>query len=108
MKMNSRFFKNGVLVLIFLNFLLIDADLKPVEVNEDNWENLLANDEWMVEFYAPWCPACNRFEQTWNQFSMKSSELNIRVGAADVNANPVLSGLFSVTSLPTIYQYNFF
>ena len=55
--------------------------------------------------FAPWCPACNRFESTWNEFSLRSKDLNIRVGAADVNANPVLSGLFSVTSLPTIYQY---
>lgn len=102
--MNSIYFKNGLLVLIFLNILFNNVNLKPVEVNENNWEDLLANGEWMVEFFAPWCPACNRFEQTWNQFSLRSSELNIKVGAADVNSNPVLSGLFSVTSLPTIYQ----
>jgi hypothetical protein len=40
----------------------------------------------------------------WKEFSEKSSDLKIKVGAADVNANPVLSGLFSVTSLPTVYQ----
>lgn len=77
---------------------------KPIEVNEKNWESLLSDGEWMVEFFAPWCPACNRFESTWNEFSLKSNELNIKVGAADVNANPVLSGLFSVTSLPTVYH----
>lgn len=77
---------------------------KPATVTEANWERLLSSDEWMVEFYAPWCPACNRFEATWNEFSEKSEELKIRVGAADVNSNPVLSGLFSVTSLPTVYH----
>ncbi|RNA18761.1 thioredoxin-related transmembrane 1 isoform X2 [Brachionus plicatilis] len=77
---------------------------KLIEINEENWEHLLSKDEWMVEFFAPWCPACNRFESTWNEFSQKSAQLNIKVGAADVNANPVLSGLFSVTSLPTIYH----
>lgn len=78
--------------------------ISPIEVNEENWEHLLDNGEWMVEFYAPWCPACKRFEATWAQFADKANQLDIRVGAADVNANPVLSGLFSVTSLPTIYH----
>lgn len=78
----------------------------PIEVNEQNWEQLLSegNHEWMIEFFAPWCPACKRFETTWAEFASKSSDLTIKVGSADVNANPVLSGLFSVTSLPTIYH----
>ncbi|CAF0718302.1 unnamed protein product [Brachionus calyciflorus] len=90
-------------IFAFLTVLTF-CTCKPIEVNEQNWESLLGTDEWMVEFFAPWCPACNRFESTWNEFSLKSKELNIKVGAADVNANPVLSGLFSVTSLPTIYH----
>lgn len=80
------------------------ASSNLVEINEENWEGLLSEGEWMVEFFAPWCPACNRFASTWNEFASKAEQLKIRVGAADVNANPVLSGLFSVTSLPTIYQ----
>lgn len=93
-----------VLWVCFVLLALVAAESKPVVINEDNWEKLLANDEWMVEFFAPWCPACNRFEATWSQFALKANELNIQVGVADVNANPVLSGLFSVTSLPTVYH----
>lgn len=80
------------------------VNAKLFEVTENNWERLLSKDEWLVEFYAPWCPACNRFEATWKEFSNKADELGVKVGAADVNSNPVLSGLFSVTSLPTIYH----
>jgi len=80
------------------------VNANPVEITEDNWETLLASNEWMVEFFAPWCPACNRFEPVWKEFSQQANSLGIRVGAADVNANPVLSGLFSVTSLPTVYH----
>lgn len=94
----------NVLVFVLLVSLVGLISTKPAEVTEKNWERLLSTNEWMVEFYAPWCPACNRFEATWNDFSEKSNELNIKVGAADVNANPVLSGLFSVTSLPTVYH----
>lgn len=95
----------NVPTLIFLFVTIVGAvSAKPTVVTEKNWERLLSTSEWMVEFYAPWCPACNRFEATWNEFSDKSNELKVKVGAADVNANPVLSGLFSVTSLPTIYH----
>ena len=76
------------------------------ELNEDNWRGLLENNEWMIEFYAPWCPACNRLKPIWDQFSSKAKELNIKIGAIDLTKYPSLSGLFSVTSLPTIYQYD--
>lgn len=91
-------------VLLIFFFVHFTEQSKLAEVTETNWERLLSADEWMVEFYAPWCPACNRFESVWKEFSEKSDELGIRVGSADVNANPVLSGLFSVTSLPTVYH----
>lgn len=90
--------------LAFILLLSVSVNSNPIEVNENNWESLLATDEWMVEFFAPWCPACQRFESTWKAFSQKSKELNIKVGAADVNTNPILSGLFSVTGLPTVYH----
>jgi hypothetical protein len=41
---------NAKLLLIFIcanAIILLNA--KPVEVNEDNWENLLSKGEWMVE-----------------------------------------------------------
>jgi len=66
--------------------------------------NELSKLEIFLSSFAPWCPACNRFEPVWKEFSQQSERLGIKVGAADVNASPVLSGLFSVTSLPTVYQ----
>ena len=78
------------------------------ELTEENWRELLEGNEWMIEFFAPWCPACNRLQPIWNQFSAKAKELNIRIGAVDLTKYPSMSGLFSVTSLPTIYQYDLF
>lgn len=91
-------------VFCLMALVVTSTNGKLFEVTEANWERLLSTDEWMVEFYAPWCPACNRFESVWKEFSEKSDYIGIKVGAADVNANPVLSGLFSVTSLPTVYH----
>ncbi|XP_026478176.1 thioredoxin-related transmembrane protein 1 [Ctenocephalides felis] len=74
-----------------------------VELTEDNWR-LMLEGEWMVEFFAPWCPACKSLEPTWKSFSAWSEDLNIKVGQVDITTSPGLSGRFIVTALPTIYH----
>ncbi|NXG30105.1 TMX4 protein, partial [Dromaius novaehollandiae] len=54
--------------------------------------------------YAPWCPACQQIELTWESFAKESEHLEITVGKVDVTQEPGLSGRFFVTTLPTIYQ----
>jgi len=74
-----------------------------VELNEENWKQMLKS-EWMIEFHAPWCPACKDLSKTWDSFATWSKDLDIKVGEVDVTANPGLSGRFLVTALPTIYH----
>ncbi|KAH7941782.1 hypothetical protein HPB49_017454 [Dermacentor silvarum] len=74
-----------------------------VELNENSWSQLLEG-EWMVEFFAPWCPACKALGPVWNDFSKWSKDLGVKVAHVDVTTNPGLSGRFMVTALPTIYQ----
>ncbi|NXA41313.1 TMX4 protein, partial [Eudromia elegans] len=54
--------------------------------------------------YAPWCPACQQIELTWESFAKESEHLDITVGKVDVSQEPGLSGRFFVTTLPTIYH----
>ncbi|XP_025950367.2 thioredoxin-related transmembrane protein 4 isoform X2 [Dromaius novaehollandiae] len=68
-----------------------------------NW-SLVLQGQWMVEFYAPWCPACQQIELTWESFAKESEHLEITVGKVDVTQEPGLSGRFFVTTLPTIYH----
>ncbi|XP_075003832.1 thioredoxin-related transmembrane protein 4 isoform X2 [Calonectris borealis] len=68
-----------------------------------NW-SLVLQGQWMLEFYAPWCPACQQIELTWESFAKESEHLDITVGKVDVTQEPGLSGRFFVTTLPTIYQ----
>jgi len=60
--------------------------------------------EWMVEFAAPWCPACRALQPTWEEFAGWSEDLEVGIGQVDVTSSPGLSGRFMVTALPTIFH----
>ncbi|KAL4707490.1 hypothetical protein ACJJTC_000242 [Scirpophaga incertulas] len=75
------------------------------ELGEENWKDILEG-EWMVEFYAPWCPACNALAPAWRELSSQAARksLKLKTGAIDVTQSPGLSGRFVVTALPTIFH----
>ncbi|XP_015513764.1 thioredoxin-related transmembrane protein 1 [Neodiprion pinetum] len=82
---------------------VLGGDGGSLQLTEDNWNKILVG-EWMVEFYAPWCPACKALEPVWESFASWKNDLGIRVGKVDVTDSPGLSGRFMVTALPTIFH----
>lgn len=58
----------------------------------------------MVEFYAPWCPACQNLQPEWEGFAEWGEDLEINVAKVDVTEQTGLSGRFIITALPTIYH----
>jgi len=86
----------------FLTFNAL-ADAKLTKIEENNWQDLLTG-EWMIEFFAPWCPACRGLQPTWEDFAGWSEDLDIGIGQVDVTTSPGLSGRFMVTALPTIFH----
>lgn len=74
-----------------------------IQLGEDNWQDMLQG-EWMVEFFAPWCPACKQLEKVWQEYSGWAQDLDINVAQVDVTTSPGLSGRFMVTALPTIFH----
>ncbi|XP_066938207.1 thioredoxin-related transmembrane protein 1-like [Macrobrachium rosenbergii] len=94
-------------VLFFLVLLQciyqISGKAAVIELNEDNWYQMLEG-EWMVKFFAPWCPACKTLKPIWEDFASWSDDLGISVGQVDVTSSPGLSGRFMVIALPTIYH----
>ncbi|KAL4623949.1 thioredoxin-related transmembrane protein 4 [Arapaima gigas] len=74
-------------------------------LTDANW-TLLLQGQWMVMFFAPWCPACQQVKGDWEEFAKQSTALGISVGKVDVTQQPGLSGRFLVTTLPTIFHAN--
>ncbi|RVE57615.1 hypothetical protein OJAV_G00218070 [Oryzias javanicus] len=94
------------LVLLGLFAATAPAWTKPdslKEVTDSNWDKILAG-EWMIEFYAPWCPACQQLQPVWKDFADWGDDMGINVAKVDVTEQPGLSGRFIITSLPTIYH----
>uniref|UniRef100_A0A8C4R3U4 Thioredoxin domain-containing protein n=1 Tax=Eptatretus burgeri TaxID=7764 RepID=A0A8C4R3U4_EPTBU len=76
---------------------------KVVRLTDRNWTEILRG-EWMVEFYAPWCPACQRLQHDWQALSTWSEDLGIHVAKVDITVEAGLGGRFLISSLPTIYH----
>ncbi|XP_055339990.1 thioredoxin-related transmembrane protein 1-like [Paramacrobiotus metropolitanus] len=74
-----------------------------IELTESNWDQILKG-EWMVEFHAPWCPACRDFQPEFKRFAEWDRDLGFKAGAVDVHAHPGLSGRFLISALPTVYH----
>ncbi|XP_062061125.1 thioredoxin-related transmembrane protein 1 [Lepus europaeus] len=72
-------------------------------ITDENWRELLEG-EWMIEFYAPWCPACQNLQPEWESFAEWGEDLEVNVGKVDVTEQTGLSGRFIITALPTIYH----
>ncbi|XP_023695675.1 thioredoxin-related transmembrane protein 1-like [Paramormyrops kingsleyae] len=72
-------------------------------ITDDNWEEILQG-EWMIEFYAPWCPVCQQLQPVWSEFAEWGDDMGVSVAKVDVTEQPGLSGRFIITALPTIYH----
>merc|ERR1719481_679457 len=101
--LTHRLWKMRMLVLLMASCLVATTTADLTVIQEDEWRQLLKG-EWMVEFAAPWCPACRALQPTWEEFAGWSEDLEVGVGQVDVTASPGLSGRFMVTALPTIFH----
>ncbi|XP_066486573.1 thioredoxin-related transmembrane protein 1 [Tiliqua scincoides] len=102
----SRFFPAPRLLLLLLGACALPARAGRSHVralSDQGWRELLRG-EWMVEFYAPWCPACRGLQPEWEAFAEWGEDLEVSVAKVDVTEQPGLSGRFIITALPTIYH----
>jgi len=90
--------------LAFISLLSEATSNGVVELHEDSWYQVTEG-EWMIKFYAPWCPACRSLTNSWSDFAEWTQDLGLNgVAEVDVTRNPGLSGRFLVTALPMIFH----
>lgn len=87
-------------LILFVLPHLISSEI--VNLTDETWKIML-NGQWMVEFYAPWCPSCQHFQSVWKEFSDSMQGKDLNVSAIDISKYPSLSGRFAISYLPTIY-----
>ncbi|XP_044515877.1 thioredoxin-related transmembrane protein 1 [Gracilinanus agilis] len=68
-------------------------------ITDKNWKELLQG-EWMIEFYAPWCPACQNLQPEWEDFAELGEDLEINIAKVDVTEQPGM-----VTPFIFAFQY---
>ena len=64
--------------------------------------------EWLIEFFAPWCPACQGFIPIWEQVATHFNQPHkaTKVAKVDVTLEPLISSHFMITALPSIFHIN--
>ena len=91
-----------LIAALFLITLGSQCHSNVIQITDENWQQILKG-EWMLKFFAPWCPACRSMVDTWIEFGKWTDDLNLDgVGEIDVTQSPGLSGRFLITSLPTV------
>jgi thiol-disulfide isomerase/thioredoxin len=76
-----------------------------VDVNAGNAQSFLAKQPVLIEFFAPWCTHCKRFEPQYGAVAEHLSQQGFTVGKCDITENEALTARFDVSSVPTIFLY---
>ena len=72
------------------------------------WDRRLTGESiWLVEFYAPWCSACQNMLPHWKAVATELKHDNIEVGAINcVTEEEICGQWFDIPSYPTIMVLN--
>ncbi len=46
-----------------------DTTVYPLDLTEENFAEKVKDSEWLILFYAPWCPHCQQYKPLWNEYS---------------------------------------
>jgi len=90
-------------ILFAISCGFVNCIAKVISITDSNWKSILEG-EWMVKFYAPWCPACRQLQPTWDKLAEWADARDVSIGAVDVTQQLGVNGRFMITALPTIYH----
>lgn len=73
--------------------------MKPVELNESNFNDFIANGKSVVDFWATWCGPCRMMAPVLDEVAEEAEGLS--VGKVNVDEQSKLAERFGVMSIPT-------
>ncbi|KAL7063777.1 hypothetical protein AAHC03_05719 [Spirometra sp. Aus1] len=82
------------------------GDGSVIELTDSNFDDIVlkSEDEWLVSFYAPWCPHCKSLKPAWESAAKKLSG-KMKLGAIDATVYQSLAQRYSIRGFPTIKHF---
>ncbi|MDP8962332.1 MAG: thioredoxin family protein [Actinomycetota bacterium] len=71
-----------------------------VTLSQDNFEEVSSQGTVFIDFWAAWCPPCQRFAPVYEQVAEVNPD--IVFAKVDVEAQPELAARFDIRSVPTL------
>ena len=75
-----------------------------VVLNENNFDNTVANGLVLVDFWATWCGPCKMLAPTIDAIATEYKD-RVVVGTVDVDENEALARRFGIMSIPTLFLF---
>ena len=93
--------------LVLICGISLAVSAKIVEIDSTNAHYFFKGDaNLLVEFYAPWCGHCHKFESSYMELGMELVEGHgYKVGRVDITNNAAIMGRFGVQEIPSLFVY---
>lgn len=77
-----------------------------IELNDQNFEKevLKSDQPILVDFSAPWCPACKQMEPVMEELS-KEYEGKVKIGHVNVDENQKLAQEYNIMGIPAFFVF---